>query len=285
MMHPHYTNIFMALVCISMLGFPLSVSHAYVLEGNHILYLTAKNLKSRSKLSVAQILTIYQNGSHGTTAELEETVHYEFPDQFRSDLVFGQTVRVHVFSKGKAVTIINDSAASDPESGMDHFKDPLLFRNWKLLEERLSLLGVDTSISSLGRFKDRICYIVGAKYPDETLPQVWVDKETFLPVRYLLVEQSVPNIDSIIEFRYLNWMETDKTWYPMRVEAYVNEKPVRTIEVKHIETNPVFEKNLFDIPQLRSVYPSSIPQTHDLHEEDDLEKVQQSIEDFKKRFE
>jgi len=283
-MHPILINIFTAFIFITTVGFPSGSSDAYVLAGNHILYRAVKKLKSRSNLSATQILTIYENDFQGTTAEFEETVHYNFPEQFRSDLLSGQTNKIHVFSKNEAITILNDTISSNPESGLDHYKDLLLFRDRNLLEERLALLGVDIFISSLGRFQNRIFYIVGAKYPDETLPQIWIEKETFLPTRYLLVERSESDIDSIIEFRYLSWMKTEKTWYPMRIEIYVDEKLVRTINVTSIDTNPVFEKALFDIAHLQTVYPSVTPDLYDRNETDDLEEVKQSIEDFKKRF-
>ena len=284
-MHPILINIFTALIFIALLGLPSGSSNAYVLEGNHILYLAVKEIGSRSNLSAVQTLTIYENDSQGTTTEFEETVHYNFPERFRSDLLNGQTNKIHVFSKNEAITILNDTISSNPESGLDHYKDLLLFRKRSLLEERLALLGMNISISSLGRFQNRIFYIVGAKYPDETMPQVWIEKETFLPTRYLLVEKFESGIEHIIEFRYLNWMKTEKTWYPMRVETYVDEKLVRTIDVKSINANPVFEKDLFDIARLRTVYPSVTPDLYDRNEADDLEEVQQSIEDFKKRFE
>jgi hypothetical protein len=70
----------------------------------------------------------------------------------------------------------------------------------------------------------------------------------------------------------------------MRVETYIDEKLVGAVDVKHIDTNPVFEKNFFDIPHLQSVYPAAKHNSDDHKEEDDLEKVQQSIEEFKKRF-
>ena len=285
MMHPILINIFTALIFIVALGFPSSSSNAYVLQGNHILHLAVKKIESRSNLSAVQTLTIYESDSNGANAEFEETVNYNFPKQFRSDLLTGQTSKIHIFSKNEAITIFNNTISSNPESELDHYKDLLLFRNRSLLEERLALLGVDISISSLGRFQNRIFYIVGAKYPDETLPQVWIEKETFLPTRYLLVEKSKSAIDSIIEFRYLSWMKTEKTWYPMRVETYVDEKLVRTIDVKSIDTNPIFKNDLFDIAHLKTLYPSVTPDPYDRNKADALEEVQQSIEDFKKRFE
>ena len=70
----------------------------------------------------------------------------------------------------------------------------------------------------------------------------------------------------------------------MRVETYIDEKLVRAIDVNSIDTNPVFEKDLFDIAHIQTVYPSAEPDLYDRTETDDLEELQQSIEDFKKRF-
>jgi hypothetical protein len=105
---------------------------------------------------------------------------------FRSDILSENTQKIHVVSKGRELTIIDGKIADDFQSVFDIYKDLILYRSRILLQKRLDMLGVDGSISSLGRFRGKIAYIVGAQYPDESASQVWLNKDTFRPIRWIM---------------------------------------------------------------------------------------------------
>jgi hypothetical protein len=258
--------------------------NAYILEGPHILYRVVKNMRAPASLSVLQNLTVHGFDDPENSSVFQETVNYQFPEQFRSDIFTDEMSKIYVFSHYDAITIINEKTSSTDDNLLDYYKDPLLFRNRQLLEDRLVFFGVDISTTSLGRFQNRLFYIIGAVYPDETLPQIWIEKESFLPTRLLVLDQSDPYLEKIVEFRYLNWMKTEKTWYPMRIETYIDNKLLQTIDATTIKLNTDYDDNFFNITHLQNMYPPVAPDPYENNETDELEDVQQSIEDLKRRF-
>ncbi len=257
---------------------------AYVLQGPHILELMTAKLGVPKKLLVSQRLILYDNSLQNGSVELEETLRYHFPEKFRSDIQSENAQRIHVLSKDMALTVIDGKVSAEGETVFDRFKDILLYRSRELLHERLSLLGVDMSVSSLGRFKDKIAFVVGAEYPDESVPQVWIDKDTFRPVRWL-IECKRPELEKdSLEVRYLDWQKINRIWYPMLIEFYQNNSLVREIYVVNIEVNPIFSGNLFDINRLKSIYPPIASVMTDQQKTNDLNDVQKTIEDFTKIF-
>lgn len=258
---------------------------AYVLKGLHILDLMTSSLGSPRTLSVSHTLTLYDSEQQEPEYDIEEMVRYLFPDQFRSDILSDNTTKIHVFSKNQALTVLDGKISTFSETGIDAYKDILLFRNRPMLETQLIKQGVDVSISSLGRFNGKIVYIVGATYPEEPKPQIWIEKETARPIRYIIKNPSGAEAEPFIEFRYSIWQQYFKIWYPEKIEFFIGEKLERIIDVNHVEVNVSMEQILFDLVQLQSDYPAASPENDNSQETDDLQEIQESIEDFKKRFE
>ncbi len=256
-------------------------ARAYVLPGPYILKLMTQNLGKGKRLLVTQKLVLHFDNPNKNTVELSETLKYVFPNTFRSDILSESIQRIHVVSKGRALTVIDGKTSDEPESRFDHYKDLLLFRSREMLQERLSHLGVDAKASSLGRFQGKPAYVLGAQYPDETVPQVWLDKDTFRPLRWIITSQTQQRLEA----RYLQWHKLENTWYPMRIEFIADGNLVREIHVENIEVDPSFPKNLFDIEDLRSRYPRVEPtESAGQDKKEPLNEIQETIEDFKKIY-
>ena len=252
-------------------------AHAYVLPGPYLLELMTQNLGKGKRLLVTQKLVLLNE----TSLELSETLKYIFPNTFRSDILSESIQRIHVLSKGSSLTVIDGKTSDETESRYNHYKDLLLYRSREILQERLSHLGVNPKVSSIGRFQDKPAYVLGAQYPDETVPQVWLDKNTFRPVRWIITSQSQHRL----EVRYLQWKNLENTWYPMRLEFIADGNLVREIHVENIKVNPFFPKNLFDIEYLKSHYPRAEPTASaDKDKKKSLNEIQKTIEDFKKIY-
>jgi hypothetical protein len=258
------TIVFIAIVIFPGFFVP---ANAYVLQGPHILRLMARKLGNPKSLLVYQKLILRDKEPQESPAEFKETVRYVFSETFRSDILTEEVERIHVFSGG----------------GIDHYKDLLLYRHRKLLEEKLPDFGVDVTISSFGRFQGKPVYVVGARYPDETVPQVWIDKDTFRPLRWIVTAKDKGKDSVYLEIRYLEWWKKGKTWYPRRIEFYQNEILVREILVDNIIVNPSFSEKLFDIGHLESIY---LPESRvtDQQNPEDLSEVQKTIDEFKKKY-
>jgi len=274
--------IFLSFVLLTCLFAP---TNAYVLPGPYILKLMTQNLGKAKSLLVSQTLVIYDDTPQKSGIELSETLRYVFPEMFRSDTLSEHVHRIHVFSKGKAVTIIDGKVADESDNRYDQYKDILLFKHRKMLQDKLSLLGVDVTVSSLGRFQGKPAYVLGAQYPDETTPQVWLDKDTFRPFRWIMTSKSEQNQENSIEMRYVEWQKVRNTWYPMRIEFFVAGILVREIHVQNIKVNPSFSKEIFDIKHLKALYPQVAPAEQEQGNKEDLNEVQKTIEDFKKLYE
>jgi hypothetical protein len=145
-------------------------------------------------------------------------------------------------------------------------------------------LGIDVSISSLGKFDDRLALVIGAEFPDETVPQIWVDKESFRPQR-LIIPSADNGHSGILEFRYTDWQLIGKTWYPMKIEFLQDGTTVRAVEVRNYQINPNFSEDIFDIGRLMSEYRRSDETSAHSGNQEGLSEVQKTIEEFKKIFE
>ena len=219
------------------------------------------------------------------TIQLDESLRYVFSEAFRADSVSDDNQRIFVFRDGQTLTVIDGVISNNAGTRFDLYKDLLLFRSREVLSERLSDLGIDISVSSLGKFEGQPAFVVGAEYPDETLPQVWIDMETFQPVRMIIPGNSASYSTDFLEIRYSQWQKIGKIWYPMRTEFVQDGKTVRTIEVNGYQVDPNFSKDVFDIARLKSEYRQSVQTPDRAGEGDGLSEVQKTIERFKKIFE
>jgi hypothetical protein len=239
-------------VLIFSIGFYMCV-HAYILPGKYILQNMIKNLGKAKRIEVSQEVIFYDGGPLGGGGEAMEAVKYVFSDMFRSDMTYKSKQRIHIVSKDEDLTIDDGSISTPSETWLDAYKDILLYRSKKTLEQRLLFRRVSVSVSSYGRFEGKPMYVLGVKYPDETKPQVWFMKDTFQPFRWILRTRNEKGSGDTLEIRYLEWRETDENWYPMHIEFYKNDILVKEINVKSIKINPFFPKEIFNIRRLSSV--------------------------------
>jgi len=297
-----------------------SLSDAYVLQGRHILELMTARLGQAESLFVSQKVSIYRVASPSVDVEapqeqttetagieplypdqkaegmapaaddlapqiieMEESLRYLFSKAFRSDIVRNDNQRIHVFAEGDALTVIDGTARETPQTRFDLYKDILLFRNRPELSERLLQLNVDLSLTRLDRLEEKIAFVIGTEYPDDLQAQLWVDKETFLPLRLIITNGAGGFRSNTLDVRYLEWWQlADNFWYPMRIEFFQGDELVRVIQAQRYELNPAFSEDLFDINQLRSMYP---PALNDSDDSEGVSEVQKTLEEFKKIFE
>ena len=266
--------------CLAALGFQHTSLNAYVLPGPFLLKLMIQNLGIAKRLLVTQKLVLHDDIPNMNADELSETLNFKFPETFRSDIVSEKIQRIRIVSDNSVFTVIDGKISDAPENSYDHYKDLLLFRSREILQERLLRLGVDVKVASLGRFQGNPAYVLGAQYPDETLSQVWLDKNTFLPFRWIMTGNATQNLEVL----YLDWKKLNQTWYPMRIEFFSNGNLVREIHVQNIEVNPSFRADLFDIQKLKSLYPKDAPAEPKNGGKKELDEVQKTIEEFKKIY-
>jgi len=281
-MHHKVKKNFLAFLSISCFICFCPQAQGYVLKAPHILDLMTKKIAGAERLSVSQKLIIFTKNPDNAQVEFAETLKYIFPDKFRSEILSEHTEKTHVVSNGVSITVADGNIVSESEKLFDLYKDILLYNERELIQKRLYQLGVDVSVSSFGLFKDKTAFVIGAEYPDKSLPQLWIDKKTFLPLRWIVKVNTDEN--NLFEFRYFEWKRTNKVWYPGRIEFYKNSILMRKIDVNSITVNTVFPFELFDIEHIRSLYIHTDSCDSD-NKEDGMSEVEKTIEEFNSLFE
>jgi outer membrane lipoprotein-sorting protein len=273
-------------MCVAALVLAPSVE-AYVLEGPHVLDLMTRKKSPPQTLLVEQQVIIEDPALSDQPVELEETLRYSFPDTFRVDTQHELTRRILVVARSQALIVVDDQVVSNQQGRFDHYKDVLLYRSRQLLHQALIAQHVDVGQTSLGRWDDHLVVVIGAQYPDESVSQLWVDKELFLPLRWIIVvaDTSEDQEASRLEFIYRDWRKINKVWYPMQIETTLNQKRIRMVRVKSVKKDVVLDAELFNISNLMTLYEPAEPEEPQPQPETELDEIERTIEDFRKKFE
>jgi hypothetical protein len=295
-----------------------------VLQGPHVLDLVIENLGKAKSLFVSQKIIFYrfglvddseqyspgsgsmqpsdavdardgsrrswdhfanEMGEEPEAMELEGSLRYIFSKAFRSDARSNDSERIFIFSEGKTLTLIDGTSASGAANRFDLYKDLLFYHSREELVERLLQLGVNVSISSLGRFEGKIAFVIGAEYPDESVSQIWIDQDTFLPLRWIIKGVDPAGESDTMEIRYLVWWKIGKLRYPSRIEFYQDGNLVRVIQAINFEENATFSEELFDIDYLKTVFPQAPVQPIVPGDTEEPSEVEKTIEEFRLIFE
>lgn len=271
------------LILLLMAAVPNRVG-AYVLDGPHVLDLSAKAMGRIAALQVEQKLLIYPQSPEATPTVFDETATYVMPERFRSDIVSEQIQRTHLVFADSSLTVIDGRTAVDGNL-FDLYQRLLRSRTRPRLIRTLNRLGVETAISSLGRLEEKVVFVLGARYPDESVSQLAIDKETFIPVRLLLVDKGTEAGGRRLEVVYLNWQKVQSGWFPLQVHFYVNGRLAREIRVADLRINPSIPSGLMDLEVLKASVTANNADTPQGQKQEVVEAVQQAVEDFQKKFE
>jgi hypothetical protein len=255
----------------------------YVLPARQILGYMVDQFGAGRTLTVFQKTVLYSPDLQGGMRELDEILYYRYPGQFRSEVKRPELEKIQVVNVEGAVTVVDGRVVGETEGLFDHFKDLIFLKNTDLLGDKLIQLGVNLDIVSLGRFKDRIAYVIGARYPDETVPQLWLDKQDFSPIRFILngEGQGLAKEIEYTEYRALD----KKSRYPARILFLENGTLVKMHVLEAFEVNPYLSDQLFDVAHLKTLYEPMEPTPETPSSSSELEEVRKGIRDFRKIFE
>jgi hypothetical protein len=109
------------------------------------------------------------------------------------------------------------------------------------LTSSLRTAGLDLAVVHLARYGEGVAYVIGANGRDPHTPQLWLDKETLLPVR-LVVRAGA----STQETRMLGYGGlAAASYFPSVLEEYVDGRRVQTSEVTDIDESSDVPDTLF----------------------------------------
>ncbi len=301
-------NLLGCLVGMAAMIFP-NVSQAFVPTAPQLLYMMIRAMGQPAGLIVhhTRYIPAYLPSSGHASGNPEqyslvEKLTFAYPDRLRTEIISGPNTGFTVESGQYFVKILNQVIISGAKSLEDHYTDILLFRDPERLESFLKLSGVNTDKVEYQRYQEHICYRIGGlpeslesepSEQDENTCAVWIDHETFLPVRFCLRQPGKPK-DQSIDFLYQDWQKTGKMCYPMQITMIMDNRIITTIQADHTELSEPNAHKLFDIDYIMKQYPkkihpnspgSPIQEIQEPGREDKIKELDNHINDFKKMYE
>jgi len=268
----------LAFICIT--GGIQATALAYVLDGRHVIERMLEEMDLPARMQVEQTLTLFDDRFEGGRIAVKQTLSYHLPGRFRSEIRVERLHRIYVAADDASITIVDGQIVSRQSDAAHRYKDLFCYSDRQALVNHLAYLGLNPRLSSYGRADDEVVYVIGARYPAPSPPQLWVSKDRFLPLRWVLPAPG-PNKPGANEpgakaprnnetdkqrlaaqasaknrlaFQYEDWRVAGGSRYPGVIKVYQGERLTRKIEVNQIHINPALPENLFDIDYLRAAY-------------------------------
>lgn len=187
-------------------------------------------------------------------AAVVERVMYQSPGSARRELDLAEGTRVEVRVDDRYLTRIPGQAEKTTKAPVDILHDYVTVAppldDTKAVERLLKdmrALGINPEVVSFARFDGRVAYLIGSKPWETDKPQLWLDKDTLLVVRVVMVtkgEGGAPPRRT--DVRYLGWgSAVGGNWYPQSIEVWNDDRLVRRSITKNIERNVSFDATLF----------------------------------------
>jgi hypothetical protein len=229
-----------------------------------------------------------------------EELIYQLPGGYRAEIRSDTIQRLYLEVGGEALLVVDGRLESQGSGWFERYKDLLLFTRRLALHRHLALKGVDLAVASLGLWEKRPVYVLGARFPDAAPAQIWVDKETLLPLRWLwqmpadgpangAIDSSAGDPGAVrrFEIRYDRWQLFGKRRYPLRVQFFENHTLVRTLMADKIVVDAEVDAKLMDLETVRqtALPPEESQAPEEVVGDPAVDEIQEAIDIFKKRYE
>lgn len=290
-MNKHIT----CLVLVLCLLLPVKKTQAFVPRTPHLLHMVIQKIRQPAGLVVVQTRKIMGPSripdSRETAIEastpygeagfeplsLDEKLIYSPPDRMRAEVLTEGASRFTVESEAGFVKVSGGRTIAVEKSLLDSYTDVLLYRDYEILEQKMAAQGIDTQKVAFRRYGDRICYVVGRpREKTQAFPSLWVEKDGFFPVRYILTRQG-----RTVEFRYENWQKVSQTWYPMETDILLEGNLAEQIRVSRVDLASELSSSLFDVQGVEKQYPGIGTKGQDKN----LYELDRQLEEFQKIYE
>ncbi len=239
-----------------------AVAPAYVLPGKQVLALMEEKHSVPQSLEVRQVVSqLPLDGAPRLAASLRETLHFHFPDRFRADTSGEDYQRISIRTPQDRLVVVNGQIRTGPPERFEAYTEILLKHTRAAMSDYLLQMGVDLDVTSLGRFEDDYCFVIGAAYPDQSRAQLWIQKDTFRPLRLMLPPSTLEPQAGPLEVRFLDWGQIEGAVYPMLIQIYRKHQLFREMRVENLRADTVQDPVLFDTAALRATLPMWVPES------------------------
>jgi hypothetical protein len=276
-------KVFCVLFFMSAMFHPVGLLYGYVLPAPYIIEQMITGMNLPQQFQVEQTLLVERKADAGVPArryEYEQVLRYRMPGMFRSDISGDDMSHIHISIPTGSITAIDKVIVSASAPWVYGYREIFSYRTRKNLTDRLKEMGIDVNMSSIGRLDKMICYVIGAQYPDNSVPQLWVGRENYLPVRLVVTGTGSDPLElPAEEIRFSRWKQFNTMWYPGEISFLESGNVVQKITVNRVGTNHVFEPGIFDIQSFQKSHSKEKTIQQDLSDD-----IRQEIEQFKRIF-
>ncbi|MGH2645946.1 MAG: hypothetical protein ACRDE8_00195 [Ginsengibacter sp.] len=191
--------------------------------------------------SFNQTTEVYRNDSLKRTEIWYENI--EFPNNFRID--FGNP------DSGNAVIFKNDSSylfKKSQKADVRPDNDDLLFLlggmyfySFNDVIAKMKLFGYDLDRFHEDTWKEKPVYVIGALNDQDSVNQIWIEKENFSPVRLLKYENNTKE-----EALFENHVKLEGGFTETLVYFYINNKLIQVEKYHDLKGNAEIDPAIFD---------------------------------------
>jgi hypothetical protein len=101
---------------------------------------------------------------------------------------------------------------------------------------------------SYARFDGRVNYLIGSKAWETDKSQVWLDKETLLLTRLVLLKKTGEKTNETLDYRFLGWGSPEGGhWYPKIIEIWKDGKLERRSVTRQVDRVTALDRALFEV--------------------------------------
>lgn len=109
------------------------------------------------------------------------------------------------------------------------------------LDQLIERLGVDRGYTGLSRLDGRVAFLIGARHWEIDKPQVWLDKDTLVPVR------AIGDFDGVVaDVRLLTYGDpVTGEWHPRVIQIFIDGELAAYFTTEGVDTDVDLAASLF----------------------------------------
>jgi len=255
-------------------------AEAFIPKPAHLVYMVCEKLRQPAGLEVYQTRkNLDFNAVENPVVNIEEKLLFLFPDRLRTEIVSGPYKGLSLESGTEFLRVLDGRIVSHEKNPVDRYTDILLYRNYENMLSCLAGAGIDIASVSLHRYHGKICYVLGISSGNDEGPGLWIEKDSFLPVRYVIYKNRRK-----FEIFYDHWQDTGRIQYPAKISIFSDDRLFSVINAVKINLKSGFSSSLFDPDNIRHNYLPELenPGSRSSDSGDELDKTMQN---FKQSYE
>lgn len=236
--------LFALILCV-----PLSAS-GYILSAKFIIKMMLQANHRIHDVKIEQTATLFDEDADHEGYKAPSVLYLKFPDSLRLDITLSYEKETVIHSNGETLTVVDGNLVSEVPDVRSVLKEFFITRSVDEVIEFLHAKHVNTERMGLGRFNGKIVYIIGAKEWETESPQLWIEKDSFLPLRFIAEERKEDCV-FILEVRYLDYKSIGRAYrYPSVIEFYHDNNLTLRYETENVVVNTSLPDSLFHMNRI-----------------------------------